>query len=173
MNYFKLFLLSVAFITSLSAQSQKTYYYEYQYSIDQNGVKSQDVMSNAGRYLTYSNNYNNCYWSDKNGNAKTGYDTDYSNITGMMYGFIDRYPYQPHIFKYEMKKNGETMYICYRTRMEMYPMHDELLPKYGIIVSSDKNILQVFVPGKNGRQGKTLYFKWSNEPSQATPAQYF
>ncbi len=72
------FILSVLLtIVSTIACFGQTYCYRYLYNVDSNGVKKEVLKPNTLLYVTFANNGNTCYESNKNGVTAGGYTYKY------------------------------------------------------------------------------------------------
>lgn len=150
-------LLMLAFCTN----AQQTVYYEYQYSVTADGVKSQDyALLYKQRYLTFSNRYNICYWSNKNGEINSlfgfgpGVNLDNSRRT----------------YQYKQSQDNKNLYLYYS--MGNRWNNFQLQPTEGIIVSQDLTYMEVF-DCYGGVKGQTAIFKKSTPPEERSPESFF
>lgn len=91
----KFFLISALLLVGTLSVDAQTYYYKYICTVDGNGVRSKS--GDYSRYLTFSNNKNVVYESDRKGNALT------------QKSFIDYHEYQ-NIYNYIGKENDILKY---------------------------------------------------------------
>lgn len=64
----KLFIISALLLVGALSVSAQTYCYKYVYAVSSDGVKSNRASSEGFyRYVTFTNNMNICYLSDKDG----------------------------------------------------------------------------------------------------------
>lgn len=64
----KVLMISVMLLVGALSVSAQTYCYKYLYSVNGDGVKSKNsILSSSYSYITFTNNKNACYSSDKDG----------------------------------------------------------------------------------------------------------
>ena len=101
----KLIMISALLLVGAMSVSAQTYLYKYLYTVDENGVKSQDLNPHV-HYYTFSNNKGTVYRSDKDGNLrKTGTPLHLKNTTQ-----TDTYEYigvDNGILRYKMRDYTE------------------------------------------------------------------
>lgn len=136
----KIFLSLIVLFSGCNMVEAQTYYYKFTHEVNpKTGVKK-TYYGNI--YVTFTNNQNICYESDKNGNQLSQFDYS-KKMSPAIYVMPMANLSCDHIYKYFSSKNGMYVYALYYSYWSTFPVQKVSEGYYYACFSTDFNKINI------------------------------